>query len=294
MLNPEFPLGDSAVDRLGKWPPLAKVAGAWQGVVVAVLGKLDRRVTDALHGTPLGHALHPLVTDIPIGAWTVTTLLDVAELAGARECAPGADAALKIGLAGAALAALSGWVDWSDTSDEPRTLGMAHAILNGAAVSTYIASLALRASGRRTAGIAASMAGYALVSAGGYLGGELTLGLQLGVKHTAAPIDPPRDWVSASAASALADGTMKRVLVNELPILLYRDGKNVWAAGAICTHRGAPLDEGTLKEGCVECPWHGSIFKLENGQVVQGPATFALPRYETRTVDGTIEIRALA
>jgi nitrite reductase/ring-hydroxylating ferredoxin subunit/uncharacterized membrane protein len=293
MLNPEFPLGDSAVDRLAKWAPLSNVAKAWQGAVVAALGKVDRRVTDALHGTPIDHALHPIVTDIPIGAWTVTTLLDVAELAGARDCAPGADAALKIGLAGAALAALSGWVDWSDTSDEPRTLGMAHAILNGAALGAYVTSLALRGSGRRTAGIAASMAGYALVSAGGYLGGELALGLQLGVKHTAAPIDPPRDWVAALAASAVADGTMKRVVVDGLPILLYRDGKNVSAVAAICTHRGAPLDEGECKDGRIECPWHGSVFSLENGGVEQGPATFALPRYETRTVDGTIEIRAL-
>jgi nitrite reductase/ring-hydroxylating ferredoxin subunit len=292
MLNPESPLTNRAVDRLAKWGPLATVAEAWQGVVTAILRRTDRRTTDLLRGTPLGHPLHPAITDIPIGAWSVTAVLDAASLAGAGALEPGADVALAVGLGGAVLAAASGWAEWSDTQGEPRTLGMAHASLNGAALTAYAASLAMRRNGRRGAGIGLAMLGYGFLLGGAFLGGELSFGMQLGVKHAGAPIDPPDDFVPATAASAVAEGHMKRVTVNELPILLYRKDGEVYAISAICSHRGAPLDEGTLSNGCVQCPWHGSIFKLDSGEVVQGPAAFPQARYETRTVDGTIEIRA--
>jgi hypothetical protein len=57
------------------------------------------------------------------------------------------------GLAGAGGAIVSGWADWSDAYEDPRTLGMAHAMVNGVAVTGYLLSLALRRSGRRRAGL---------------------------------------------------------------------------------------------------------------------------------------------
>jgi len=292
VLNPESPLGDRLVDRLGKWRPLEALADAWQPFVQSTLKGLGSETADLLHGTPFGHPLHPLLTDIPIGAWTVTALLDAAELLGRDELQAGADAALLVGLAGAGAAAASGWAEWSDTDGAPKNIGMAHASLNATAVAAYLLSLALRRSGKRGGGIAVSMFAYALVAAAGYLGGELSFGLQLGVRHTGEPIDPPKKFVPALDLAKLSDGTMQRVEVANLALLFYRDGDSVFAISANCTHRGAPLDEGKLKDGCVECPWHGSTFRFSDAGIVRGPATFSQPRFETRVRNGTTEVRA--
>lgn len=294
MEQPETPNPERLVDKLSKWPPLAKVADAWQPLVHTAIERAGREVADALHGTPLGHPLHPLLTDVPIGAWSVTAVLDALELAGRTDLAGGADASLTIGIAGAALAAAAGWADWSDTADEAKNLGMAHAVLNGSALGAYVASLALRRSGRRGPGIGLAMLGLALVGAAGYLGGELSYGLQVGVKQTAEPLSPPAKFVAALDADALADGTMQRVEVEGMPILLYREGKAVHAISAVCTHAGGPLNEGKIADGCVECPWHGSVFRLRDGAAVHGPATFPAARYDVRIVKGKIQVRAAA
>jgi nitrite reductase/ring-hydroxylating ferredoxin subunit len=55
---------------------------------------------------------------------------------------------------------------------------------------------------------------------------------------------------------------------------------------------GGPLSEGTLKEGSVVCPWHGSEFSLEDGHVINGPATQSQPHFEVRERSGVIEVKA--
>jgi nitrite reductase/ring-hydroxylating ferredoxin subunit/uncharacterized membrane protein len=292
MLNPETPFTDRPVDALAKSPALAKAADVWQPVVQAALNKLDPAIVDTLHGTPLGHPLHPLITDVPIGAWTVTAIFDALELAGTTNLADGADAALAIGIGSAALAALTGWADWSDTTGEAKSLGIAHAALNGAALTTYVAALALRRNGRREAGIGLAMLGYGFVAAAGYLGGELVFGEQLGIRHTGEALDAADHFVTVLDESKLAEGAMKRVDAHGIPVLLYRDANGVRAIGAICTHRGAPLDQGKLKDGCVQCPWHGSAFSFDGGAVARGPATFPVAVYETRIKNGKIAVRA--
>ncbi len=63
-----------------------------------------------LHGTWLGHPLHPVLSDVPLGAWTAALALDGIEAAsGRRELGPGADAAITVGLGGVAAPAAWGW-----------------------------------------------------------------------------------------------------------------------------------------------------------------------------------------
>ena len=69
-------------------------------------------------------------------------------------------------------------------------------------------------------------------------------------------------------------------------MLLARHEGAVYALSDRCSHRGGPLHEGELRDGCVTCPLHGSVFKLEDGSVVQGPAAYPQPRWETRVRDG--------
>src|SRR5947207_10836407 len=93
-------------------------------------GGAGRAARNFLHGTWLGHPLHPVLTDLPIGAWTAAAVLDGYELAtGDKTFAPGADVAVGVGLIGAAGAAITGLNDWNATSDKPQRVGALHALV---------------------------------------------------------------------------------------------------------------------------------------------------------------------
>jgi nitrite reductase/ring-hydroxylating ferredoxin subunit/uncharacterized membrane protein len=292
-MNPETSAANRPVDRLARDTRLDALADVVQPVVQRALDgdPLRKAIGDLLHGTWLGHPLHPLVTDIPIGAWTVGAFADLLALGGDERAAFAGDAATAIGVAGAFASALSGWAEWSDTKDDPRRLGIAHAACNGAAVTLYLGSLALRATKRRGAATIAALLGYACVGAGGYLGGELSYGMQLGARHTAEPIDPPTGFTRVAAVADVPREGVLRADFAGVPVLLARIGDTIHAVSAICTHRGAPLDEGTRDGTCVRCPWHDSAFSLAGGAVIEGPATFPLTAFETRVTGDTIELR---
>ncbi len=296
-MNPETSSSDRLVDRLGRNPVLDPFADAIQPGLRAALDATGplAPLKDMLHGTPLNHPLHPALTDIPVGAWSLAAIFDCLELLGRREYQAAADLSIGIGLAGAAAAVATGLAEWSDTAGEPKRLGMWHALLNTLGASAYVTSLALRAKGGRGIGIATAFAGYAVVGMAGYLGGELAFGLHIGAKHSAAPIFPPREFTNVLADAELPLGSHKRVDLAGIPVLLSRGAAGaVHAVAAVCTHRGGPLDEGEVADGCVRCPWHGGRFSLADGSVVEGPPVFPLARFETRVRDGQIELRAQA
>src|SRR4051812_35119249 len=143
-------------------------------------GETGRKVQNFLHGTWLGHPLHPVITDVPIGAWTATLVLDLMEASGRKDCRTGADVTLKIGLAGASFAALAGLTDWHVTDGSARRVGMAHGLLNVLSTGLYTASLIARSRRNRTAGRALALAGYVISGAAAYLGGSLVYGKQIG------------------------------------------------------------------------------------------------------------------
>jgi nitrite reductase/ring-hydroxylating ferredoxin subunit len=97
------------------------------------------------------------------------------------------------------------------------------------------------------------------------------------------------------ALDELQEGRPQRIMVENSPVLLYRGHDRVMAIGAICAHAGGPLEEGEIYENGhtaqVQCPWHDSVFSLEDGSVVHGPSTYAVPGYDTRVRDGRIELR---
>jgi len=293
VLNPETSLNRRPADRIAKIAWLGPIADSVQPVVQRALAAAGLPMRNALHGTALGHPLHPMLTDVPVGAWTVTAVLDALEAAGSARFAAGADAALVVGFLGALGAAITGYADWSDTADDAKSLGMAHAMLNGAATVAYTASFAARRTGNRGAGIALAYAGYGAMSLAAYLGGELSMGLQLGVRHTAEPIFPANDFTPVLDEHALESGKIVRADLNGIPLILLRTHDGIFAMGAACTHRGAPLDEGTLEGACVRCPWHGSLFSFADGGPLEGPATFPQPQFETRVEAGRIEVRPL-
>jgi nitrite reductase/ring-hydroxylating ferredoxin subunit len=188
--------------------------------------------------------------------------------------------------------AVTGLADWADTGDDTRRIGNVHAVLNLTATVLFGLSWLARRRRHHARGVALSLAGTTVVTAGAALGGHLVYRTGTGVDWTAFD-EPPRDWTApqdpprplAAGTSVLAVGANK--------VLATRLETGTWAGiDARCTHRGGPLDEGEIEDGCVTCPWHHSRFRLDDGAVVHGPATAPQPRYDVREQDGALTVRA--
>ncbi len=256
-------------------------------------GQPNRKLKDVLNGTWLGHALHPLLTDVPLGGWSGTTLLDLAWLNNEDEgIARGADLTLLLGLAGATGAAVTGLTDWSDLDGTDRRVGLMHGLLNGSIILLYLTSWILRLTGRRRTAIAFSTTGYVTVLLSAYLGGELSFAKGIGVNHVAWE-GGSDDFVPVMDVQDLEEGKLTRVDVSGIPAVLLKDGKSMYAIAATCSHQAGPLDEGTVKDGIVTCPWHGSGFCMADGSVMNGPAVYAQPIFALRVRNGKIELRRL-
>lgn len=254
-------------------------------------GPNGRKVKNALHGTWLGHPLHSVLTDIPIGAWTTAMIFDVIDaLGGRKEFGMAADAALTVGIAGALGAAAAGLTDWQDTDSPARRIGLTHGLMNIGSVALFVSSLVARKRSKRAYGRSLSALGYAVSTAAARLGGELVYSQRVGVDHTAGQTFPA-DFVPVLAESELREGTMKRVHHNGVPFLLARRGNRIFAMAETCSHMGGPLSEGGKTGDTVKCPWHGSRFSLEDGRVLDGPAVHPQPCLETRVRNGQIEVQ---
>ncbi len=250
-----------------------------------------RLLKNFLSGSWLGHPLHPILKDVPIGAWTMAALFDtIYNRKNDPAMQRAADLAIATGVLGALGSAVTGLADWSDTTGRPRRVGVLHAVLNTSATALYCASLVARLH-NRPRGVRLAFYGYGLMSLGSYLGGHLVFGERIGVNR-AAETGLPTDFVPVMLDSDLLEGEPRRVEAKGFPIVLVRSAGEVYALFERCTHMGGPLAEGTVEGASIRCPWHGSRFALKDGGVIEGPATSPQPCFETRVVDGRIQVRA--
>lgn len=259
-------------------------------VARAVRSLLAERVElrNILSGTPLGHPLHPPLTDVTIGTLAAASLLD---LVSARR---GASVLTVVGVVAAVPTALAGINDWLDTDPEERRIGIAHADLNSVALLLYLSALRHRRRGRGLRATVRSLLGFAALAASGYLGGHLSFRRGVGVNRNAF-VTLPEGWRRAVALADLPERELTRVDVEEVGIVLYRVGEEVYALADRCGHLGGPLSDGHAHEDGapqVSCPWHHSTFRLGNGAVVRGPAAGPQPVFETRVVNGVVQVRA--
>jgi len=238
------------------------------------------------HGTWLGHPLHPLLTDVPIGALTVALVLD---LLGIYD---GANWATLIGFGGLIAAAIAGYVDLDETDGKARQYGGVHASLMLVALVFYLFSLVVRfgyAPGTPGEATIAAAAGYLFIVIGAYIGADLVFAFGNMVDRHA--------WRQGGTKWATLD-------VTELPerqptkakagaqtLVLVRVGETIQALHDTCAHAGCSLSEGTVVGDTIRCGCHGSRFKLADGSVVVGPATYDQPSYEVRRADGKLEAR---
>ena len=275
-------------ERLEASSELDRLAGPAYRAVTSALPRGP--VKDALHGVWLGHPLHPLLTDLPIGFWTSSFVLD---FVGGKRARSAADTLVGLGVASALPTAVSGLADWSELNEPERRTGLVHAVANVIATALYALSFVARRRGHRGKGVVLGLAGAAAATAGGFLGGHLSYRRAAGVNRAA---DAPTvaEWTELNVQGALT---------SEKPTAASLEGTTLAAVGgergpvalfAQCSHLGGPLHEGDLVDGCIRCPWHGSMFRADDGSVASGPATAPQPAYELRKQGERVEARRRA
>jgi nitrite reductase/ring-hydroxylating ferredoxin subunit/uncharacterized membrane protein len=272
-------------ERLGKLEKLDPIAKP----IADTVGKLIPAgpLKDALSGTWLGHALHPALTDVPIGVWTSAMLLD---LLGGEDSAKAAEILVGLGILSSAPTAAAGLADWSDTQADERRVGLIHAASNVAALSFFSGSYAARRRGNHRLGVLLGLAGGSVTFVGAYLGGHLSLAQGVGPNQTAYE-DGFADWTAIADDGDVSEGRPTRVVMNGTQLVLVRQGERLYALSSRCSHLGGPLQDGEVKGTTITCPWHYSTFDLKDGSVVTGPARSPQPAYDVRTREGRIEVR---
>jgi nitrite reductase/ring-hydroxylating ferredoxin subunit/uncharacterized membrane protein len=247
-------------------------------------------VKDALSGSWLGHALHPLLTDVTIGSFSSAVALD---WLGGQDSRAAAQRLIGLGLLSAAPTVASGHSDWADTEvadDSVRRIGIVHAATNATAASLFAASWLARRRGAHGRGRALALAAGGLLAGGGYLGGHLSFAEGVGVDHTVFE-EGPQEWTAVLDDAALSEGQLRCVEAEATAVMVVRAAGVVYALSDHCAHRGGPLHDGTVDGLTIRCPWHDSVFDLRDGALVHGPAAYPQPAWEVRVRDGRIEVR---
>lgn len=280
---------NEVVERLENAGPLDPVVKAVRKVVDTVLG--PRAVRDVLHGVWLGHPVHPMLTDVPIGAWMSAAVLDTVPGTGIASTT-----LIATGCAAAVPTAVTGWADWSQLHPPQQRVGLVHAATNVVGLGLYAASLGARLRGRTGRGKIFGFAGLGVVMAGGYLGGHLAFRQGAGANHVSDVLDLfPSGWQDLGPVDDIPEGQPTKRTVEGVDLLVVRRGQHLDVLTDKCSHLSGPLSDGEFSvehgQGCIVCPWHGSVFRLSDGAVVHGPATSPQHRFATRVRDGRLQAR---
>jgi nitrite reductase/ring-hydroxylating ferredoxin subunit/uncharacterized membrane protein len=270
-----------------------------QGVWTKPLGDLVHRflfwlfqaipaVRDLLVGRWLGHPLHAVLTDAPIGILFLVIVFDVIGNQGA------ATVTLAVGILTMLGAALAGFADYADTDGKARERATLHSSLMLVALVVYLLSLGLRlgsAPAASTGGVWLSILAFLILSAGAYVGGDVVYVLGNMVNRHAFR-GAGTKWIALEPAQTDGDGGIPegalvkaKLGINQL--VLVRQGETILALHDTCSHAGGPLNEGKLLDGnVVECPWHYSRYRMSDGLVLRGPSVYDQPAYEVRRREG--------
>lgn len=256
-------------------------------------GETGKIAKDLLNGVWLGHPLHPLITDVPIGAWTMAQVFDLLSLLRGddKSLDAASDITLGAGIVAAVGAALTGFTDWSDSHGPQRRLGMAHALVNVGGLALNVTSLALRSSGKaRGTARVLSLSGYMLNTLAAYIAGELVYGLGMAINRDAW-VEGPDKFTDALAVEDLRTNAMVKGEVDGRPVVLLQHADGIHAFEGTCPQFGCGLWEGQLDGHTVTCQCHGSQFDVRDGSLIHGPATSPVPSYDVRKYGGKVQVR---
>jgi nitrite reductase/ring-hydroxylating ferredoxin subunit len=280
------------LDRVADAAALDRVIDPARRLVQAVL---PQSVKNMLHGTWLGHPVHPVLVHVPVGTWVSAGLLDLVP-----PLRPAATVLIGTGVAAAVPASLSGAADWSEQDVGVRRLGALHVALNGAALGLYAGSLVARKRDRGALGLVLSYAGLGVATGSAAVGGHMSYAQSSGASHaTTAARALTQDWMDLGPLDDLPEGrpalrTGKGGGV-AVPLAVVRRGAWVDVFVGSCSHLSGALYEGAVEDvrghACVVCPRHGSAFDLDSGTARRGPAANAQEKLEVRMEAGRVMAR---
>ncbi|WP_448626630.1 DUF2231 domain-containing protein [Geodermatophilus sp. URMC 64] len=281
------------LDRIADVPTFDKAIEPTRRAVLSVLK--PQALKDFLHGTWLGHPLHPVLVQVPVGSWLSAGVLDAVPA-----LRPAATAMIGTGVVAAVPAALAGAADWSEQETGVRRLGAVHALLNTAALGLYVGSLVARGRGRGGLGRALSYSGLGLATVSASIGGHMSYAQSSGASHAATAARAlGSDWMDLGPLDDFPEGrptlrTGQGASV-AVPLAAVRRGARVDVFIGACSHLSGPLYDGTVQEvrgaECLVCPWHGSAFDLDDGEPRRGPAANPQEKLEARMEAGRVMAR---
>ncbi len=263
----------------------AEPFGAWVQPIVQWIFRPIPWIKDLLHGTWLGHPFHAASTDLPIGVLGLAVVFDVLGAAGAAAVSVAAAIVLML------LSALSGLADYSDTEGLARRRATVHATVMVVALVLAVVSLVLRQghAGIELVPALFSAVSFGLLLFGAFVGGDVVYVLGNMVDRHAFRSRASR-WAKLEVDTIPEDAPMK-AQVGSQALLLVRHGERILALHDVCSHAGCSLSKGTLVNGEIECPCHGSRYRLADGHVTRGPSVYDQPVYEVRKADEGWEAR---
>jgi nitrite reductase/ring-hydroxylating ferredoxin subunit/uncharacterized membrane protein len=270
--------------------PVGKVL---HGIVYAIFRPVPA-IRDLLNGRWLGHPIHAVLTDAPIGILFLVIVFDVLGMADAAWWT------LLIGILAMLGAALAGFADYAETDGKARDRGTLHSSLMLVALVLFVISLVLRpglgsGAAASAAAIGLSLIAWLIVAAAAFVGGDIVYVFGNMVDHHAFRGGGTK-WLTLEPAELLPDGSIPegrpvkaKLGINSL--VLVRNATTILALHDTCAHAGCSLAGGELVAdgggaAVIQCPCHGSRFRLGDGHVLRGPSVYDQPAYEVRPKDG--------
>lgn len=278
----------------------AALAGVSNGIASATnavfrgLGGPGRLLQDFLNGSWLGHALHPVLTDVVVGGATVVVMFDILRVVfGVQGLEQPTTWVVGLTVLAALATIVTGLTDFKDTGkgSASRNVAGMHGLINIAGTLLFGVALALRLLDHNNWGALTFLVGYGVVSVGAFIGGHVVFKYGEMVNHNAfARGKRAKEFTPVLAVAELPEATPTRAMLGATALVLVRRGDIVHALKESCSHAGGPLAQGTLRDGAIQCPWHQSVFRLRDGAVLHGPATSRQVRYQARIADGQVEV----
>ncbi len=251
---------------------------------------------DFLHGVWLGHPLHPLLSDVPVGAFVAAFVLDASSVARPEfaDLRRAAAWVIGVGILGMLAAALAGYADYLDLEGRDRTYGSVHSMLMLVSLVLYVLSFAFRVNWIGTpfasADVAFQIAGLLVLTVAAYIGGDLVFAFGLQVSRHAWRGGGDK-WVALEVGD-IPEDTPQQAKAGAQTLVVVRHGGMLYAMHDLCSHMACNLSDGGRVVGdAIECPCHGSRFRLRDGRAVRGPAVFSQPQFAVRTADGRTEVK---
>src|SRR5690348_6356626 len=247
-------------------------------------------IRDLLVGRWLGHPLHAVLTDAPIGILFLVLVFDVLSMGQAAAWALG------FGILTMLAAAVVGFADYADTDGKARERATLHSTLMVVALVLYLVSFVLRqpvaaTGGASSGGVIVSWIAFLVLAAGAYVGGDVVYVLGNMVSRHAFR-GAGTKWLALEpaeldSAGQIPEGKPVKAKLGINQLVLVRQGDRILAVHDTCSHAGGPLSEGKVVDGTIECPWHYSRYRLPDGLVVRGPSVYDQPAYEVRAGEGS-------